>query len=268
MLIESKKGIGEVIVLRDFNDNLNDANSLVNKFFGTLRIREIITKKYGEGPATFFRGSETIDRIFGIEGISIRQGGYGGTYLTPGDHLYPWVDIEQRDIVGEARDDRPTPIFKKATSKIPSVKKEFNRSLNEAVDEHKLHEKAEALVEIARENKALIHLEAEEYEKIEDMLRRAAKYADNNCWKARVGKVPFSKKQKELLGKIYVLKIIFLRHKLRGCTGRPRSRRLKRIARKCSYNGPFNFQNMTQIAEEIKLASEAYNKFRPKAHEW
>ena len=140
-LIESKKDIGEVIVLGDFNDNLNDANSLVNKFFATLRMREIITEKYGDGPATFLRGSETIDGIFCTEGINIRQGGYGGTYLTPGDHLYPWVDIEQRDIVGEERDDRPPPILKKATSKIPSVKKEFKRLLNEAVEDHKLHEK-------------------------------------------------------------------------------------------------------------------------------
>ena len=209
LLIESKKNIGEVIVLGDFNANLNDANSLVNKFFTTLRMREIIIEKYGGGPATFFRGSETIDGIFGTEGISIRQGGYGGTYLTPGDHLYPWVDIEQRYIIGEARDDRPPPILKKATSKIPSVRNEFNRLINEAIVEHKLHEKAELLVETARKHKVLTSQEAELYEKIEERLRRAVKYADNRCRKARVGKVPFSKKQKELLGKMYVLKIIF-----------------------------------------------------------
>ena len=162
------------------------------------------------------RKSEIMDGIFGTEGINIRQGGYGGTYLTPGDHLYPWVDIEQRDIVGEAMDDRPPPILKKATSKIPSVKKEFNRLLNEAVEDHKLHEKAETLVEIARKNKALTPQEAKDYEKIEERLRRAVKYADNGYKKAKVGKVPFSRKQKELLGKVYVLKMLFLRHKLRG----------------------------------------------------
>ena len=83
-----------------------------------------------------------------------------------------------------------------------------------------------------RKHKALTPQEAKDYEKIEERMRRAVKYADNGCRKARVEKVTFSREQKELLGKVYVLKMIFLRHKLRGRSGRPRSCRLKRIEKK------------------------------------
>ena len=93
-------------------------------------MRELVTEKYGPGPATYSLGSDTIDGIYATSGIAIRQGGYGGDDLAPSDHLYPWVDIEEADIVGTARDDRPPPILRKATSAIPSVKEVFNDILN------------------------------------------------------------------------------------------------------------------------------------------
>ena len=82
-------------------------------------MREVIIEKYGKGPPTFAYGKNAIDGIFATEGISIRQGGYGGSSLSLGDHLSPWVDIAESDIIGTSRDDRPPPILRKATSKIP-----------------------------------------------------------------------------------------------------------------------------------------------------
>ena len=154
-----------------------------------------MTEKYGKGPATFAFGQHTIDGIFATEGISIRQGGYGGVNLTPGDHLCPWVDISETELIGTARDDRPPPIIRKATSKIPSVRKRFSAVLNEEVKKYKLHDKVKQLISRARTNKELTQEDSENYEKIEERLRRAVKNADNVCRKARVGTVPFSRKQ-------------------------------------------------------------------------
>ena len=76
-LIREKKSIGEVIIMGDFNSDLNDIDAKASKFFNQLEMREGITEKYGAGPATFQFGSRTIDGIFATPGISIRQGGYG-----------------------------------------------------------------------------------------------------------------------------------------------------------------------------------------------
>ena len=253
----------------DFNSDLNDANSKITRFFESNSMRELILEKYGQGPPTHAWGVKTIDGVFATEGITIRQGGYGGFELSPTDHLYPWVDIEERKIVGTSRDDRPPPILKKATSKIPSVKNTFNRLLNEEVTTHKLHEKVQRIFDSAKRRHGLTQEEESQYEMLDDRLIRSVKRADNGCRKARMGTVPFSKKQKELLGKIYVLKILWRRHKLKNSThtGRPKWKKIKRMMKKYSYNGPTTFESLHQITDELKKAATRYHLFRPKAHE-
>ena len=268
LLIERKKEEGDVIVIGDFNCNLNEKESKVNKFFETLNMREVIIEKYGKGPPTFAYGKNTIDGIFATERISIRQGEYGGTSLSPGDHLSPWVDIAESDMIGTSRDDRPPPILRKATSKIPSVRRKFCSVLNEEVQKHRLHAKAKELFNRARTNKRLTSDEAVEYEKIEGRLRKSVKYADSKCRKARIGRVPFSLKQKELMGRILVLRVTWKRMKLKGRPGRPRGRKLSRMIKKYKYVGPSRFSSLEEVETELKEASKAYNVFRPKASEY
>ena len=267
-LIQSKKGLGGVLVMGDFNDNLNDYEGKINTFFQQLGLREVLNEKYGEGPPTHSFGSTKIDGIFATAEISIRQGGYGGMQLSPSDHLYPWIDIEAKDIVGLERDDRPPPIIRKATSKIPTVRKAFNKSLNEEIRKHQLHSRAKKLMTAAQTNKALTPGEEEEYERVEQRIRRDVKFADTKCRKARMGRVPFSEKQKTLMGHVYILKQVWLRSKLRGQNGRPHRRKLKRDAKKYKYAGPLEFDSLHDVEEAIKKAAEAYNHFRPKAFEF
>ena len=266
-LITEKKELGGVIAIGDFNDDLNRFDGKVNTFFRNLDMRELLNEKYGEGPATHSFGSTKIDGIFGTTAIFIRQGGYGGMGLSPSDHLYPWIDIAAGDIVGYERDDRPPPVLRKTTSKIPSVKKSFNTKLNQEIMNHKLHSKTKKLMETAKKNKQLTDEEAKEYERIEQRIRRGVKYADSCCRKARMGKVSFSEKQKKLMGHIYVLKLIWLRRKLRGRAGRPHSRKLQREAKKYKYDGPLGFDSLQQIEEALSTAAGVYNRFRPKAYE-
>ena len=88
-LILSKKELGGVIVIGDFNDDLNKNDGKVNTFFRHLDMRELLNEKHGEGPATHSFGTTKIDGIFGTSNKFIRQGGYGGIGLSPSDHLYP-----------------------------------------------------------------------------------------------------------------------------------------------------------------------------------
>ena len=52
ILIETKKAEGEVVVMGDFNSDLNDTNSKITRFFEGKSMREIILEKYGQGPPT------------------------------------------------------------------------------------------------------------------------------------------------------------------------------------------------------------------------
>ena len=267
-LIKEKKKIGEVVVMGDLNDDLNDNQSKMSKFFESQGMWEALNTRYSEGPPTFAFGSRKIDGIYITEGITVSQGGYGGHINPPSDHLYPWIDVKETDIVGAAREDRPPPLLRKATSKIPSVKNEFNRIFNEQIEVHKLAQKVEELLTIAKENKVLLHEQQEMYEKIEERIRRAEKCADSKCRKIRRGKIPFSKKQKELMGKLFVLRAIYVRAKLVGKANRPHWKRIQRLIKKYSYNGQTRFESLKKIKEAICAAAAEYNAFRPKAHEF
>ena len=266
-LITDKKEEGSVIVMGDFNDNLNEKEGKMNKMFDNLAMNEILNARYGDGPPTYFMGSTKIDGIYATTDIAVRQGGYVSEDELPGDHKCLWIDVSEEQMVGISRDDRPPPIYRKATSKVPSVKEAFNEALNRQIQKHKLHEKVENLIECARSNKKLNAAEEKNYESIEERLRRAVRYADNKCRKARTGHVPFSKKQKQLMGAMRVLRIIYLRHKLVGKRNRPKTHKLKRTIKKYKYQGPTSFETEKDIIEARKAASDAYNAFRPKAHE-
>ena len=266
-LINEKKTEGSVIVMGDFNDNLNMSEGKINKMFSELAMKETLNVRYGEGPATYFLGSTKIDGIYATLDISISQGGYVKEEESPGDHKCLWIDVNEAEIVGRARDDRPPPVYRKATCKIPSVKEAFSKALNKQIDRYGLHAKAKQLVDSARVTKSLSTADATNYESIEERLRRAVSHADNKCRKARTGHVPFSRKQKQLMGAMRVLRIIYLRHKLIGKRNRPRMHKLQRAAKKYKYNGPMRFETEKEIIEARKDASVAYSAFRPKAHE-
>ena len=93
--------------------------------------------------------------------------------------------------MGTSRVDRPCPVLRNATSKVPSVKNAFNQILNEEVSTHKLHEKVKRIFNSAKRHHRLTHEEEAEYETLDDRLNRSVKCADNGCRKARMGTVPF-----------------------------------------------------------------------------
>ena len=184
-LVEEKRREGGVIVAGDFNDDLNEEDGRITSMFRELGMREILNSRYGKGPNTYFRGSNKIDGIFCTNEMELVQGGYIPEGNSPGDHKCVWMDLAENSVVGSARDDRPPPLLRKATSKIPSVRKAFSELLNEELQRNKVYSKAEALIRKARENKVLSTQDAQMYEGIEERLRRAVRYGDKRCRKAR-----------------------------------------------------------------------------------
>ena len=268
-LVQSKKNDGnEIIIAGDFNNDLNDIRSKVNKHMEKMGMKEILITRYGKGPPTHQRGSKTIDGIYATSGIKVIQGGYVEEFDSPGDHRFLWVDILQQEIIGEPQESKPPPVSRRATSKIPSVKAKFGEVLEDHVNEHNLYSKINQVYDKAVANKALTEEESQMYEKVEEQIKRGVKRADTLCRKVRRGAIPFSDKAQQIRGEVEIKKLILRRILLRGKCNRPKSSKVKRLSKKYKYKGPMSFQNKEAAIESLQQSYKAYNEFRPKAHEF
>ena len=268
VLVDKLLGKGhELIVAGDWNDDLNSNKSKVKDMMTTKGLTEVLTSRYGNGPETHREGSTTIDGIFMTPGLTMCQGGYTSHEVSPGDHRWLWIDIEESIMTGSNRDDYAPPLERRATSKIPSVRNKFNDILEYQVILHKIHEKMTKLYENVEKTREMTLTEAAIYESIEDRMRRAVKYADSNCRKVRRGKIPFSKTAQTVMRKLRILKLIHKREIMKGNNNRPKMRKLKRLAKKYKYDGPLTFTSKQDIDEALKSAKKEYNEFKPSAHE-
>jgi len=76
-------------------------------------------------------------------------------------------------------------MLRKATSKIPSVRKTFNLLLEQEVQKHKLDEKMDKVFTYAEKHEELTTELEVLYETIEERIRRAIKTADSNSRKTQ-----------------------------------------------------------------------------------
>ena len=266
-LVKSFKNKGhEVIAAGDWNDNLNDNNSTVRRMMNELGMEEVIIARYGEGPETYSSGSTTIDGIFGTRGINIKQGGYTTHEESPSDHRWLWIDISEATLMGRNRDDHAPPLERRATAKIPSVRNKFNDILEGQVSRYQLYNKTIELFSAAEKTGKLTNEQAAIYEIIEDRMKRGVKFADSKCRKVRRGQIPFSIKAQEIMRKLRILKLIQLRDRLKRTTNRPRMSKLKRLAKKYSYQGPLFYERSEDVQSAVKNAKIEYNEFKPTAN--
>jgi hypothetical protein len=214
-IIQEKISAGhQVIVAGDFNDDLNDAKGKTRLFMERLGLREIMLESFGKGPATYIRGTKTIDGVFATHKIQLANSYYLPFDRSPSDHRWIILDIDEDLLLGTARDDIAPPLLRKATSKIPSVKETFQTLVNQQVQRYQLRTRIEQLYNGIVDGIPFTEREAKIYESIEGRMQRAIKCADSRCRKARRGKVPFSPLQRKLMGAILVLRQIKLRQLL------------------------------------------------------
>jgi len=262
LINEQREKGHHVIVAGDFNDNLNDANGMTRTFMRNMGLRELLLEKYTNGPATYVRGTNTIDGVFATSSIQIYDGKYSTFEHSPSDHRWITIDIPENILVGKSRDDKIPPLLRKATSKVPSTKEQFQLELDKQVVTHKLHKKTTELYEISLMQKHLSPQQQQTYELIEDMMQRCVKSADRKCRKARRGHVPFSPFQKKLMGNIIVLKQIRLRWVLKNHKNRPRTRIIERMKKKYNYDGKEIFDSLEGIDKALCSAIKTYNEFK------
>lgn len=263
-LITDKLEMGhEVIVAGDFNDDLNNKNSMTNQFMYQLGMREVMIESAGKGPATYVRGSTKIDGIFATFGIQPLFTEYTSFEQSPSDHRWLIIDIPEGNLVGTPRDDKRPPLMRKCTSKIPSVRNYFQSLVESQVIKHNLHIRIEKLYQKASQDKSNFTLDdKKEYELIETRMQRAVRYGDRKCRKARMGTIAFSPAQKRLMGAIIILKQMKLRFLLKGKSNRPKSKRILRLFNKYDYKGKTTFSTLDEINHALRQSIVEYNEFK------
>lgn len=173
-LIQSKQQDGhEVIIAGDFNDNLNDPKSITRVFMAKLGLQELMIANYGEGPATHIRGTKTIDGVFATSKIYIKAGKYCTFEQSPSDHRWIEIEITEKSLLGISKDDICPPMARKATSKIPSVKENFQQLVETQVKLYRLDKQMETLYQYVLQGKKFQQAHADIYEMIETRMQRA-----------------------------------------------------------------------------------------------
>ena len=142
-LVRSKQNEGcNIVVAGDFNEDLKNKKSGVVKLMEKLNLHEAIMDKYkGDAPPTFHLGTQTIDGIYVSHNLKINQGGYIDEKYCPGDHHWLWIDIPINLALGENKEKLSKKILRKVNSKVPSIKNNFNRIINQQIGIHKLDTK-------------------------------------------------------------------------------------------------------------------------------
>ena len=264
--IKRNKG-DEVIIMGDFNENLEDKKSRILELMESLGMSNPLLERYGTPGATHIRGSECIDGVFVSDGLKVTKGGYIPFEWSPGDHRWMWMDISVKDIWEEgSRDIRK--VNRKATSKIPSIKKEFNDILNRRLKNQNMEEKVKKLETII-ENEVSDHSTFNRlYEHLDESFRRSVRHADNKCKKIRKGPIPFSDQTRRILGEYTLLKLILLRHRMKKSKKRPSMISIKRLSKKIKSKIPLHYASESDILERCKLNAKEYKDLKENSNEY
>jgi len=274
-LIMNKQNEGcEIIVTGDFNEDLKDRKGPFVSMANKIGLREVLIEKYpcGKDFSTYERGSTIIDGVFMSQNLQIERGGYVSFDDSPSDHRWLWFDIKINYIVGEAFSMRARPLERKATSKVPSIRENFNKILNEQVRIHKLDDKVKKLTEDIKVQMLLgvgITMDLkQQMDLLNEILIRTVQTADNQCQKARRGHVPSAPLVDQSRGIIRILRLVIRRWNEKGKKSRPNLTRIKRLAKKYKYTGPLSFSSLEDIRDVYKKAIHRYQSLRPYAQQY
>ena len=193
----------QIIVMGDFNNPPGQKETRsIEKELAERDIINHITQRYGEGlaPNTQARGSHPIDAIYCSRSIDMIRGGFDKGMDEISDHRAVWMDITMDTLLGVDRGVFQKPINRKLQVKNKKVTDRFNRAFERQIIKHKMIEKAEKLMEIARKNKKLTKQEKQTLEGIDEQRCRAVEYANQRCSKLPSDDADFSPTLQEAIG--------------------------------------------------------------------
>jgi len=112
-------------------------------------LEDLLSRKYSELPySTYARGTKRLDGWIATTDAPFEAGGYISIEDGPSDHMWGWIDVNIRDILGI--------LYKakyKATSKIPSVKNKYQELMDEHLRQHKVDDAVALLAEMTERDR-------------------------------------------------------------------------------------------------------------------
>ena len=251
-----------MIVMGDLNQNTTGRSKLV-RMLKMVGLRDPIHEKHGGSiPATHINGSLPIDVILCSPHINIIDGGHCKGDINISDHKIIWIDIDRATLLGDTKE-IVRPMTRKLISHHPTIRKEYNKKLEEILHKQGGNQKLRKLqAAVASKNKERI---AEEYEGLDELRRRAIKCAEHRCRKIKKGNVPFSPTLTTAIGQITMWKLLY---KALTCRGqyKPRARFLRRKAKKWGFpEENLSINETSKIQDELVKAIKNYHRIRKSA---
>ena len=242
----------QIIIMADFNEDVGSTR--LKRWANELELREIITEKVQASPPTRNNGSVPIDGIFVSHSINAVKAGYSEFGLFQSDHRAVWLDVKEANLLGFKAPDIIRPSARRLQCGVPSVKKRWKQLYTTKLRENNLFNKQFQLEKEIQQSKGNITSEQiKRFESIMTIRLKCMAYAEKNCRKLKMGRLPYSPETSKAQGTIELLQGVITKKKGRKFS----SRKLRRLEAKV---GKFRTMNLSlfEAEEELKLARKQF----------
>ena len=235
----------QIIVMADFNEDVQ-SNQMKN-WSRDLGLRELIIDKLQVSPPTTNKGSNTIDGIFSSPTINAVKAGYCEFGLFRSDHRALWIDVKESNFLGFKPPDVVPVAARRLQCGIPSVKKKWKQLYTQKLRENNLFNKQFQLeAEIHHNGGLMTENLANRCESIMETRFQCMAYAEKNCRKLKMGRLPFSPETSKAQTTIELIQAVITKKKGLKYS----SRKLRRLEKKA---GKFKTMNMSLYQAEEAL---------------
>ncbi len=248
----------QIIAMMDCNESVTSAP--IKMWAQQLGLEELITKKHCnvKPTATYNRGKDCIDGIFGSASIHLLRGGHLAHGCFPSDHCLLYGDITYANAFGYKMPKLVKPPGRRLKCNDPRVKKRWQQHYHTFAREHNIESRIFYLESVAR--RPLTTEQGLEFEKLLRLKRQGIAYADKRCRKLRMGSVPFSDKLKEAGTKLALWEAVVTKK-----TGTKFSmNKLRRMEKSVGLSNTLH-TTIEQAKKEVKAAKTKYAEVKAQA---
>jgi exonuclease III len=167
-----------LIICGDWNQSILNAEIIA--FMNTYNLEEAITHVHGRNPpATYQRGTSSIDGIFVSRTFLGVRGGYLEYGATPGDHRGIWIDVPQETLLGHKMPIIPPKQMRHLKCSDTKGKHKYKTSLHD----HYLHNNVYGQILHLRNNATIEPSSQIQYNKLDAYMTTLKKSSARKCRK-------------------------------------------------------------------------------------
>jgi hypothetical protein len=200
---EWKQNGEHIVLMMDANEDVRAGN--IKAFLEETDMRDVVLSMHGtNAPNTHIGGSKPIDGIFATQAIECVQAGYtafsDGVQGKRPDHRCIWMDVRLQNIFRHRMPPIQKSAFRRVKCNDPRIWKKFNKHFKSFALQCGLADKI-FKNEAESSYPPTIHM-LEQANIVADLRYQAIAYADKNCQRVFMGRVPYSGEYKNLTNKV------------------------------------------------------------------